>query len=213
METEKVLRAKEVGKSYRGRCIFANVNLSLDKGLYALQGSNGIGKSTLLGILSGSIEPDHGDITIDGSNLRTSPLAARRKQSYVPDAARVYPFLSGRKFLQLVAYAKNVSLGDELFDLLERFSVGPFLDCRIDAMSLGIQKKYLLLAGFIGKPQLYVADEVSNGLDKQSRPLLAESLRKQGEKGVVLFTSHDADFIDQVGASIIDMRNLLEHYR
>ena len=78
-----------------------DVNPSLDKGRYALQESNGIGKSTLLGILCGSIEPDHGDITIDRSNIRTSPLAIRRKLPYVPGEARVYPLLRGREFFAI----------------------------------------------------------------------------------------------------------------
>ena len=210
VDTEKVLLAKGIGKSYRGRCVLSNLSLSLDKGVYALQGANGIGKSTLLGILCGAIEPDSGEISIEGSNLYTSPLAARRKLSYVPDEAHVYPFLSGRELLQLVAHAKHASLSNDLFDLLERFAVGPFLDSRIDAMSFGTQKKFLLLAGFIGDPKVYIADEISNGLDKQTRPFLAERLRIQAENGTVLFSSHDADFIAQTGASILEMEYLLE---
>ena len=77
-------------------------------------------------------------------------------------------------------------------------------------MSFGTRKKFLLLAGFIGDPKVYIADEISNGLDKTSRPFLADRLRIQAQNGTDLFSSHDADFIAQTGASIIDMKHLLD---
>ena len=137
-------------------------------------------------------------------------MAARRLLSYVQDEACVYPFLTGRELLQLVAHAKPVHFDATLLDQVERFEATPFLDHRIDSMSLGTQMKFLLLAGFIGEPELYVADEPSNGLDKKTRSVLAEYLLKMGEHSAVLFASHDSDFIDQTNALILNMNDLLK---
>ena len=178
-----------------------------------MQGSNGIGKSTLLGILCGAIQPDSGEILIDGTDLALHPLVARRKLSYVPDAARVYPFLTGRELLQFVARAKRVPIDEKILELVQRIAVTSFLDHRIDSMSLGTQKKFLLLAGFIGEPRLYVADEPSNGLDTSQRAqVLTKHLVTLGVRNTVLFASHDTEFVDQTNAAILDMNELLERY-
>lgn len=209
----RILEARGIDKSYRSCCIFKGFNLSLDNGVYAMQGSNGIGKSTLLGILCGAIQPDSGEILIDGTDLALHPLVARRKLSYAPDAALVYPFLTGRELLQFVARAKRVPIDEKILELVKRFAVTSFLNHRIDSMSLGTQKKFLLLAGFIGEPRLYVADEPSNGLDKRTRSVLAKHLVTLGVCNTVLFASHDTEFVDQTNASILDMNELLEGYK
>ncbi len=125
--------------------------------------------------------------------------------SYLPDEAQVYPFLKGQELLQLLARVKQVQFDEEMLELVERFEVASFLDHRIDSMSLGTQKKLLLLAGFIGQPRLYIADEPSNGLDKRTRSVLAEHLVKLGENNTVLISSHDTHFTSQMNATVLDM--------
>ncbi len=208
--TVRILEARGLEKSYQHHSVLKDINLSLDCGVYAIQGSNGIGKSTLLGILCGSIQPDAGEIIINGTDLLCHPITARRMLSYVPDEAHVYPFLRGRELLQLVARVKQVQFDEEVLKLVENFEVTSFLDHRIDSMSLGTQKKFLLLAGFIGQPRLYIADEPSNGLDKRTRSVLAEHLVKLGENNTVLISSHDIHFISQMSATVLDMNDRFE---
>jgi ABC-2 type transport system ATP-binding protein len=209
MNSPILLRCENLAASYDGRVVFRSANLALEAGLYALQGANGIGKSTLLRLLAGAQEPDCGEVWIGSTSLTRQPRAARRLLSYVPAESPIYPFMTGRDLLRFVASVKDAGLGEPITGIVDAFGLTTHFDTRFDAMSLGTQKKMLLCAGFIGAPRIILADEPSNGLDHVSRAHLAHLWDQSRGSGTVLFTSHDAAFIDEVGAARIAMEDLL----
>ena len=79
-----MLQCEKLGKSYAGRSIFQGVGLTLGAGVYALQGENGIGKSTLLGLLAGALTADAGNIWINGISLLKTP-------HWLDDTCRMHP--------------------------------------------------------------------------------------------------------------------------
>ena len=204
-----LLRATNLAAAYEGRRIFAGIDLNLGAGAYALVGPNGSGKSTLLRLLAGGQLPSAGSVAIAGYDLARSPLPARRALSYVPDDMPAYPFMTGREFLSFVASAKAVSLGVTVEALIDVFALAQHLDQRVGAISLGTQKKLLLAAGWIGQPQLLLLDEPSNALDAIARDALIERIRQDRAHAVILFASHDAEFIEATGATTIAMPALL----
>ncbi|HEY4200715.1 MAG TPA: ABC transporter ATP-binding protein [Devosiaceae bacterium] len=204
-----LLRCTDLAAHYGGRTIFTAASLSLGAGAYALQGANGSGKSTLLRLLAGARQPTRGTVLIAGTDLDLKAEAARLLLSYVPDESPVYPFMTGREFLQFVAAAKRTTLGRAVQGLVSDFVLQPHLDTRFDAMSLGTQKKLLLAAAWIGEPRVMLMDEPSNGLDQATRDILAESLRATASTATVLYATHDADFIAATGASVITMNQIV----
>jgi ABC-2 type transport system ATP-binding protein len=204
-----VLRFEGLSASYGGRLVFTSAGLSLPEGVYALQGANGIGKSTMLRLLAGAQPADSGEVWIDGISLMQSPQEARRRLSYVPDESPIYPFMTGKDLLNFVAVAKRVGLDEPIADLVRDLDLSSQLDVRFDAMSLGTQKKMLLCAAWIGAPRLILMDEPSNGLDRRSRVRLIALLEFWSDRGTVLFTSHDAEFMAATGANIIVMDDVL----
>jgi ABC-type multidrug transport system ATPase subunit len=207
--TPPVLRSENLSTSYEGRSVFRGATLALGEGAYALQGSNGIGKSTLLRLLAGAQPPDAGDIWIDGANLITEPFTARQHLSYVPDETPIYPFMTGKELLDFVALTKRTAIGSDAQRCVEAFDLGTQLDLRFDAMSLGTQKKMLLSAAWIGAPRVILMDEPSNGLDRSSRTHLAGAIHDWASRGTILFASHDSDFIASTRASIIGMESVI----
>ena len=176
-----MLRFEGLGKSYGARAIFQSAHLSLDTGVYALQGPNGIGKSTLLALLAGALPADAGDVWIDGVSLTHAPLAARQRLSYVPDESPIYPFMTGRELLNLVAMAKKTVVMQDMLALVNGFGLDAHLNTRFTAMSLGTQKKFLLSAAWIGDPLVLLLDEPSNGLDVDARVFLPSCSRRKGD--------------------------------
>jgi ABC-type multidrug transport system ATPase subunit len=156
-------------------------------GAWALRGPNGIGKSTLLKVLAGAVEPDAGAVWVDGLPLHTDPVPAKARLAYAPDECPVYPFMTGRELLAFVAWAK-----------------------RCGAMSLGTQKKLMLAAGWIGKPAVLLCDEPSNGLDAQARLVLIDLLREKSRQATVLVSTHDHAFAQALGATVLDFADLHE---
>jgi ABC-2 type transport system ATP-binding protein len=204
-----VLRGENLSASYERRPVFQSAAIHLGQGTYALQGRNGIGKSTLLRLLAGAQPPDTGDVWIDGESLTTAPLTARRALSYVPDESLVYPFMTGKELLDFVALTKGTEIGTDAKRRIEDFALRDQLGLRFDAMSLGTQKKMLLSAAWIGAPRVMLMDEPSNGLDRSSREHLAAAIQGWKSRGTTLFASHDSDFITATKASIVTMETLI----
>ena len=120
-----MLRCTGISKSYGNRQIFHDLNYHLASGIYAIQGRNGIGKSTLLGVLAGAIEADAGEVWINGISMNTSPLSARQRLSYVPDESPIYPFMSGHDLLDFVAMAKKNDCRFKCYATGRAFRVDP----------------------------------------------------------------------------------------
>ncbi|GAA4498863.1 ABC transporter ATP-binding protein [Gluconacetobacter tumulicola] len=191
-----------------GRTIFEGLGLDLGPGVHALRGENGIGKSTLLRLLAGARPIEAGRILVDGIDLARAPEEARRRLAYVPDESPVYPFMTGEDLLRFVAAARRAAIGPEVAAMVGAFGLERHLRTRFDAMSLGTRKKMLVCAAWIATPPVLLLDEPSNGLDPEARDHLAILLRRAGCDRMVLFASHDEDFIAACGAATVEMRAL-----
>ena len=203
-----MIEANKINKSFGTKTVFDDLTFSLEPGTYALQGANGCGKTTLLNILAGAMEADSGSINIAGRDLIFEPLAARRALGFAPDESPIYPFMRGRDLLELVRRAKDVELDETVRSLIKAFKLNVHLDTRFDSMSLGTQKKLLLVAAFVGNSPVILADEPSNGLDIDSRTALAGAFSHADLERTVLFTSHDQDFVVASNADVITMEEL-----
>jgi ABC-type multidrug transport system ATPase subunit len=129
--------------------------------------------------------------------------------SYVPDEAPAYPFMTGREFLDFVTAAKNADADPVVDDLIEAFALPPHLDQRFDAISLGTQKKLLLAAGWIGRPQVLLLDEPSNALDNAARAALIARIEQDRGHAAILFASHDSDFVAATNAQTMRLEALV----
>jgi ABC-2 type transport system ATP-binding protein len=130
-------------------------------------------------------------------------LAAKASLSYVPDECPVYPFMTGREFLKFVAHAKQCELSQEVHRIAERFGLSVHLDTRFSDMSLGMQKKTMLTAAWIGEPLVMLFDEPSNGLDLPAREVLIELLKALRTSNTMLISTHDEYFVHSIEASVI----------
>jgi ABC-2 type transport system ATP-binding protein len=203
-----MLRFERLRKAFHSRPVIHDCSGRFGPGIFALQGPNGIGKSTLLAALAGALPLDAGEVWIDGVSLGDDPVAVRRRLSYSPDESPIYPFLRGRDFLEFVAKAKDVPLDAVVEQLISGFGLEPHMGTRFGDMSLGTQKKFLLVAAWIGDPRVLLLDEPANGLDTAAREFLADLMRRDMARTTVLFSSHDHDFIADAGANPVQVEAL-----
>nr|WP_229429999.1 ABC transporter ATP-binding protein [Pseudoduganella umbonata] len=195
-------------KSFGNRKILHGAGGSFAPGIHALRGPNGIGKSTLLRMLAGIVEPDAGTIRIGSHSLADAPLAAKARLSYVPDECPGYPFMRGNEFLRFVAWAKGCKLEAGVMDIAQRLGLGAHLDTRFADMSLGTQKKTMLAAAWIGAPLVMLFDEPSNGLDAAARDVLIGLMQDMREGCTMLVSTHDEYFVDALGARVVHFDTL-----
>lgn len=200
-----MLRFEGLSKAYAGRRVIDAITGQLGPGAYALQGPNGVGKSTLLALFAGAIAPDAGEVWIEGLSLQAAPVEARKRLGYAPDTSSIYPFITGRDFLDFVVQTRKYDGCRSMEEMIDELGLTPYLAGRFSAMSLGTQKKYLLCAAWIGDAAVLLLDEPSNGLDHAARTALARRIADRSQHALTLFASHDAAFVEACGATVVDI--------
>lgn len=203
-----MLRLTNLSKRYGDRLLFQNLNHTFTPGAVALCEEESTGKSTLLGVIAGVIEPDEGDIWVEGHSLARSKRKAQNRLAYVPANCMTIPELSGRGLLEMVANQKKAALSAEVFDLSESLGLEPHLDKPFEQMSTGTRRKVFLAAAAIGKPAVVLADGPTDGLDARARTALVDWFKLWTRDRVVLFASHDAEFVQACGARALQVATL-----
>ncbi len=201
----KVIEATGVTKAFGGKLIVKGFSLRVMRGdRVAFVGPNGVGKTTLLKMLTGEVEPDSGAIT-HGTNLEIAVFDQTRAQ--LDPEASLWENLTGDPLMKVSGATDQVLvrgqprhvvayLKDFLFDEAQ---------ARAPVRSLsGGEKARLLLAKLMAKPaNLLVLDEPTNDLDVETLDLLQDIL---GDfDGTVLLVSHDRDFIDRIATQTVAM--------
>ncbi len=195
-----MLQFRSFYKRYGSKLVLDIPNLSLETGLYWLQGPNGSGKTTLLRILAG-ILPFNGDVFLQSPNqqnrvsLRRSPTSYRRLIAWA-DAEPQYPgFLTGYEVLDFYQNILHPDAG-QVKRLIEGFGVGAWLDTRTAAWSSGMTKKLSLLLAFLGKPALILLDEPLTTLDAPGRTVFDEFVTScQRDRGTSFLISSHQDIV------------------
>ena len=188
------LQVRELCKRLGQRAVLRDVELECRDGdLAIILGENGSGKSTLLRLLAGVIEPDRGQIRIDGHEVRGGGVIARQHLAFVPDASDPLPDLAVDEFLALVAALKRCPLPPAA--TYERLSVAAIGAQRMGSLSFGQRKRVCLLAAHIGDPWLWLLDEPSNGIDPAVVELIRTLIAERSRRGqATLLSTNDQPF-------------------
>ena len=200
---KRVIEANNISKAYGGIVICRDFSLRVMRGdRVALVGPNGVGKTTLIEMLTGQLSPDSGTVTM-GSGVELAVFDQRRAQ--LDPEATLWESLTQDKQTRVAGRADQIMvrgtprhvvgyLKDFLFD--ESQARAP-----VRALSGG-EKARLLLARIMAKPSnLLVLDEPTNDLDIETLDLLQEVLGDYD--GTVLLVSHDRDFLDRVATTTV----------
>ncbi|MGI4756487.1 MAG: ABC transporter ATP-binding protein [Janthinobacterium lividum] len=190
-------------KRYRGIPAVDDVSFQLEPGkVLGYLGPNGAGKSTTVKMITGMLEPTHGQILFRGRSIFEDLQAYRSRLGYVPEEAQVYTHLSGLEYLQLVGRLRTMP--EKMIDRRSRALLGLFglkaaIEAPISDYSKGMKQRVLLSAALLHDPELIVFDEPLSGLDAITARLFKDLLivlRREGK--AVLYISHVLEVVEQV---------------
>ena len=214
--THALLRCEGLVRRFGERTAVDGVGFVVAPGeTYGLLGPNGAGKTTTIRMVCGLLDPDAGDVTVDGETIDRSNVAARSAIGFVPQDVALYPDLSAvenlRFFGRLYGLAHR-ELDDRVAEVLELVALSDRAEDRVESFSGGMKRRLNIAAGLVHRPRLLVLDEPTVGVDPQSRHAILESVQALGATGMaVLYTTHymeEAERIcDRVG--IIDRGRLI----
>lgn len=168
-----MIQLVDVVQHYGVRPVLHDINLTVNRGeVVCLIGPNGMGKSTLLGVMAGVLTPQRGSVRIDGKERRSSPqheLAIRRQIAYLPDHCWLPQSFTGREFLLGVGSLYEIEperLMGHIDRALRLFALDKHGDSPIRSYSAGQKKKIALCSALISEAPIMLLDEpFSGGLD------------------------------------------------
>jgi ABC-2 type transport system ATP-binding protein len=192
-------------KSYKELQVLRGVDFDVARGsIFALLGSNGAGKTTVVKILATLLRADAGSAVVNGFDVGTQAAQVRESFSLTGQFAAVDEILSGRENLVLVARLRHLKdPGAIAADLLERFGLTDAAERRVSTYSGGMRRRLDIAMSLIGDPPVILLDEPTNGLDPQGRIEVWQAVKKLSEQGTtVLLTTQYLDEAEQLADRI-----------
>ena len=206
-----MLKAQGLFKFYGSVPAVQDVTFTLAPGqVLGYLGPNGSGKSTTVKMLTGLLEPTHGEVTYDGQNIHKNLVAFRKRLGYVPEEANLYSYLTGEEYLEMVATLRAMPEAQrkaKIDALLELFSLRPYRHVNIGSYSKGMRQRILLIAALMDNPDVLILDEPLSGLDVMSTLILkslVQALSTQGKS--VFYCSHILEVVERVCSHLIILR-------
>ena len=194
--------------------LFKNLSFRFQIGnIIGLIGMNGSGKSTLLKVVSGSCEPQQGQVQFENRNLYEDKNL-QREIAYVPSMPFLYPFLTVYENLAWVAKLRNVSITN-VKSLIQEFELTTYTHFLYSKLSEGFKKRVGLACAFLHQPRLLILDEPCAGLDSMQRQFIWDKLKSYRDPSrLILFSSHHPDelttFSDEI--YLLSQGKLLQYF-
>jgi len=198
------IEVEGVSKWYGDKVAVSDLSFTVGPGVTALLGPNGAGKSTTLKMLTGQLRPSQGRVRVLGRPVIDNPSLYRRI-GLVPEQEELYPFLSGREFVELAARlhrlprpraAARAALAT--VDLLDA------QDRKLRGYSKGMRQRVKIAQALVHDPEILFLDEPLTGADPRQRLALMEVFERMGGAGrTVLISSHILSEVERMGVTVL----------
>ncbi|MGD6962265.1 ABC transporter ATP-binding protein [Fictibacillus phosphorivorans] len=201
----KAISIKSLKKSFKDKEVLKGVNLEVNRGeIFALLGSNGAGKTTIVNILSTLMKADEGEAIICGYDIDRQTDGVRQSISLTGQFAALDGMLTGRENLKMIAKLRGVNNPGEVADhLLERFSLTEAANKRSDQYSGGMKRRLDIAMSLIGTPDVIFLDEPTTGLDPEARIEVWNTVKELANGGTtILLTTQYLEEAEQLADRI-----------
>jgi len=183
------IRVDGLRKSYEKLDVLKGVDFTVAAGsIFALLGSNGAGKTTVVRILSTLLKPDGGTATVGGYDVVSQPARVRESISLTGQFAAVDEILTGRENLVMVGKLRRVDNPKAIADdLLHRFGLADAGARRVSTYSGGMRRRLDIAMSLIGEPPIIFLDEPTTGLDPEARIDVWQVIQNLARGGTTVF--------------------------
>jgi ABC-2 type transport system ATP-binding protein len=188
-EKNAAIQVHGLRKSYGELQVLKGVDFDVARGsIFALLGSNGAGKTTIVRILSTLLKPDDGSTRVDGFDVLSQPARVRESISLTGQFAAVDEILTGRENLIMIAEIRLVkNAGKVADDLLERFGLADAAGRRVSTYSGGMRRRLDIAMSLIGSSRIIFLDEPTTGLDPEARIEVWQVIQNLADGGTTVF--------------------------
>ena len=181
-----------------------------DGAITGLLGANGAGKTTTLRMVAALLNPDRGDITVDGIKVQAGVSSTQSQMGVLSDARGLYPRLTARENIHYYGLLHGMTV-EQAAQRTEQLShwleMGALLDRRTDGFSQGERMKTALARALVHDPKNIILDEPTNGLDVVATRALREFLRwlrsAEGGGKCIIFSTHIMQEVERLCDDVV----------
>lgn len=188
-----------------------NVTFAIDeRQIVGLLGHNGAGKTTVMKMLSGYLEPSSGSVLVRGQSLQTHARDVQNRLGYLPENLPVYPEMTIADYMDYAAHLKGLRGEDKKRAI--RYSVAAtelgerYLD-PIGQLSRGFRQRVGVAQAILGDPELLILDEPGNGLDPQQNEHMRALIKNISERATVILSTHIMQEVDALCDRVLVLSN------
>lgn len=203
-----IIQLKDVTKRYDDKLAVDNISLDIEEGeLFGLLGPNGAGKSTLISMICGLTKLDKGDIIINGSSIKTNPIAAKQNIGLVPQEIALYENISAidnLKFWGKMYSLKGNILKERIEEVLEATGLKDRRKEKVSKFSGGMKRRLNIACAVMHYPKIVIMDEPTVGIDPQSRNNILEFTKELNKKhgSTLIYTSHYMEEVEALCSKV-----------
>lgn len=186
---KKAIEVKGLRKSFKATEVLKGVDFEVKRGeIFALLGSNGAGKTTIVRILTTLLKQDGGTAAVNGFDVASKPEHVRHAISLTGQFAAVDEILTGRENLIMIAKLRHLDHPRQVADdLLKRFGLTDAADRKPSTYSGGMRRRLDIALSLVGKPQIIFLDEPTTGLDPEARIEVWKIVKELADGGTTVF--------------------------
>ena len=189
------VKVEDLDKSFEEVHAVNNVSFEIQTGeIFSLLGPNGAGKTTTIGMISGLLTPDAGQVWLMGHSVQKNPKAAKAELGVVPQEIALYDDISARANLNFwgkMYGLRGQALSERVDEVLALVGLEDRQTGKVSKFSGGMQRRLNVGIALLHEPQVIIMDEPTVGIDPQSRRKILDSVKHLCDQGVtILYTTH-----------------------
>ena len=183
-----MLEIENLTKTFGTQTVISDISMTLVSGkIYGLVGRNGSGKTMLMRVIAGLVNPSSGQLMFDGKNR----VDADPNIGIMIENASLYLELSGRENLRLLASIRKRATNEEIDQAIRRVGLEPEDKRTFRKYSLGMKQRLMLAQAIMEQPEVLLLDEPTNAIDRKGVELVHQIMNEEAQRGaVVLLASH-----------------------
>ena len=185
-----------------------NVSFVIAPGeVVGLLGHNGAGKTTIMKMLTGYLEPSAGTILVNGVDVQASPLQVQAQIGYLPESAPIYPEMTVIDYLSHAASLRGLDPQTCVPQAIHETQLESKAEDVIDTLSRGFKQRVGVAQAILHRPQFLILDEPSNGLDPSQIQQMRRLIKRLSERATVILSTHIMQEVSAVCDRAIILRN------
>ena len=206
-----MIKAEGLTRHYGDLMAASEVSFEVGSGeIVGLLGHNGAGKTTVMKMLTGYLEPSSGRGLVDGIDVQDEPVAVQQKIGYLPENRPLYPDMSVLDYLEFAASLRGMAgreASSGLQNVIESMELGTRAYDKIGTLSRGYQQRVGVAQAILHKPPVLILDEPTNGLDPRQTQEMRRLMRELATTATVVLSTHIMQEVDAICDRVLIMRD------